>query len=218
MAQQEAFWINKIVIAIVFLIVGMLIMFLLGKYIIGSNNTNCRDSSFKSQKENNTTKMPLITTTTTKPITTTQDPKFSISTLPNDPINFSNWMTNKIKSNNHLPKAWNGNFPNAKELSGRQYKSCPSNEKLCQNKCVPQHQKCYIPTINQINCQESSGYKWCQEEQKCILISENCNDKKSKSCRDPSIIGVDKDSHGCNLSAGYSWCKCKKECTKLKDC
>ena len=186
-------------------------MFLINKLSSKSDKDKCKNTPFENVKLNmTTTQKPTTQKTTTQKTTTqkptTQNPRFSISVMPNDPINFSNWLRTDIKNSNNRPQAWSGNFPNYNELSGKIYKSCPRNQKLCQNKCVPHNHKCHVPTIDQINCQESCDHKWCQDQQKCIPNEKECD------------IGGKTDSKGCYISAGYSWCEAQQKCTRSADC
>lgn len=210
MVEFNSIWNNKVFIAVGFLIFGMIIMIIItnlsNKTKIETTVCDC-SNNFEDVKPTITTK-PLTTKppTTKPPIKTNKvDLKLSNMILPtNEPLNFSNWMRSNLTSYSTELKALSGYLNDVNKLSGATYKSCKFGEKLCEDKCVPHQQKCEVPTIDQINCEESLNNKWCKTEKKCISVSNECQKK----------IGSDTDSHGCKASAGYTWCPSKQKCIR----
>jgi|GEM_PF-4658912 len=53
-------------------------------------------------------------------------------------------------------------------------------------------------------CNTSAGETWCAEKNKCLKLTE-------EPC---SVVGGDRDEHGCIASAGYTWCEYKNKCLR----
>ena len=240
MVESNSIWNNKVFIAVGFLIVGMIIMLIITNLSrrtkIETTVCDCSNNFEDIKANSKTTTKPTPTTTKptpTKPVKTNKvDLKLSNMILPNDPLNFSNWMRSNLTTYNKEPKALSGYLNDVNKLSGATFKSCKFGEKLCENKCVPHQQKCEVPTIDQMNCEEtdkkcisvlkecqkkmgadtdshgckaSAGYTWCASKQKCIRAWE-------EKC---SMVGADTNSHSCKASTGYTWCPSKNKCLKL---
>ena len=52
-------------------------------------------------------------------------------------------------------------------------------------------------------CKASAGFVWCDAQNKCIHVSDDCT---------VDMPGSDVDEYGCKGSAGYSWCESKNKC------
>ena len=61
-------------------------------------------------------------------------------------------------------------------------------------------------------CIPSAGYKWCEEEKKCVRPWEVPAGQPCSSNKKPP--GGDRDAHGCIPSAGYKWCEEEKKCVR----
>jgi hypothetical protein len=57
-----------------------------------------------------------------------------------------------------------------------------------------------------------AGFHRCSITNKCVKSGEICAMRKASTT--DSIVGNDRDSHGCFSSAGYSWCGSKGKCLR----
>eukprot|EP00418_Pyrodinium_bahamense_P007017 CAMPEP_0179023364 /NCGR_PEP_ID=MMETSP0796-20121207/6890_1 /TAXON_ID=73915 /ORGANISM="Pyrodinium bahamense, Strain pbaha01" /LENGTH=269 /DNA_ID=CAMNT_0020719269 /DNA_START=70 /DNA_END=879 /DNA_ORIENTATION=+ len=70
-------------------------------------------------------------------------------------------------------------------------------------------------------CRPSAGYRWCEAGASCVrpwelglrteaAFTARCQQKATAA----SLLGGDRDEHGCIPSAGYSWCEAESSCIR----
>ena len=125
-------------IGFIFFTLGIVIMFILSKFIIfkKKNLNNFKNDKMSQQQ---------LKTTINHNITTQQlNLKNDHSENKNKHVNFTNWLTNEVKISNNkiLPWNYNNNIVNKIDLSAKKYINCNQNQKVCEEKCISKQQKC----------------------------------------------------------------------------